>query len=295
MKVLLGLAGLLLAVTPAQAAKKHAAPPPPPAPLVPAASDWRAVDPDNTVVIETNRGAIYVELAPTAAPAASERLKKLARAHFYDGLTFFRVIDDFMAQTGDPKNVGTGGSSEPGLPPEFTFRLGRDAGYTAVDWPQGSEGGFIGAFPVSSQPGAMSVLNADGKVQAYGLFCAGVIGIARSDAPDSGNSQFFLMRQDHQSLNQGYTPFGRVVAGENVVRAIKAGEPVAAPQDVMTKVYVLGDLPEASRLKIRVIDTKSAYFLALAKRTRDDIGEKFTPCDVEVAGESREVGARRQI
>jgi len=283
MKLLLGLAGLLLAATPAMAAKK--APPAPPAPLVAAASDWRPVDAANTLVIETNRGTIYVELAPAAAPAASERLKKLTRAHFYDGLTFFRVIDDFMAQTGDPKNVGTGQSSEPNLPAEFTFRLGRDAGYIAVDWPQGSEGGFIGAFPVISQPAAMSGLTADGKVEAYGLFCAGVIGIARDNAPDSGNSQFFLMRQDHQNLNQNYTPFGRVVVGENFVRAIKAGEPVAAPQDVLIKAYVLGDLPEASRPKIRVIDTKSAYFLALAKRARDDVGDKFTPCDVEVAGE----------
>ena len=283
MKLLLGLAGLLLAATPSMAAKK--APPAPPAPLVAAASDWRPVDAANTLVIETNRGTIYVELAPAAAPAASERLKKLTRAHFYDGLTFFRVIDDFMAQTGDPQNVGTGQSSEPNLPAEFTFRLGRDAGYIAVDWPQGSEGGFIGAFPVISQPAAMSGLTADGKVEAYGLFCAGVIGIARDNAPDSGNSQFFLMRQDHQNLNQNYTPFGRVVVGENFVRAIKAGEPVAAPQDVLIKAYVLGDLPEASRPKIRVIDTKSAYFLALAKRARDDVGDKFTPCDVEVAGE----------
>jgi len=284
MKFALGLAGLLLAATPVMAKK-----PPPPlapaAPLVPAATDWRSIDAENTVVIETNKGVIYVELAPAAAPAASERLKTLARAQFYDGLTFFRVIDDFMAQTGDPKNVGDGQSKEPNLPPEFTFRLGPNMGYTAVDWPQGSEGGFIGAFPVISQPSAMSGLTADGKVQAYGLFCAGVIGIARSDAPDSGNSQFFLMRQDHQSLNQGYTPFGRVVVGEPVVRAIKAGEPVAAPQDVMNKVYVLADIPEAQRPKIRVIDTKSAYFHALAKKARDDIGEKFTPCDVEVAGE----------
>jgi len=255
MKFALGLAGLLLAATPVLAKKPPQ--PAPAAPLVPVASDWRAVDAENTVVIETNKGVIYVELAPAAAPAASERMKTLARAHFYDGLTFFRVIDDFMAQTGDPKNVGDGQSKESNLAAEFTFRLGPNTGYTAVDWPEGAEGGFIGAFPVTSQPAAMSALTADGKVRAYGLFCSGVVGIARNDAPDSGNSQFFLMRQDHQSLNQNYTPFGRVVVGEAVVRAIKAGEPVPAPQDVMSKVYVLADIPEAQRPKIRVIDTKA--------------------------------------
>ena len=283
MKLVLGLAGLMLAVTPVQAKKPPA--PTPAAPLVPTAADWRPVDAANTLVIETNKGVIYVELAPTVAPASVAQLKKLARAHFYDGLTFFRVIDDFMAQTGDPKNDGSGQSSEPSLPPEFTFRLGRDPGYTAVDWPQGAEGGFIGAVPVTSQPAAMAMLTADSKVEAYGLFCAGVLGIARADAPDSGNSQFFLMRQDHQSLNQHYTPAGRVVAGEGIVRAIKAGEPVPAPRDVMTRVQVLSDIPEAQRPKIRVIDTKSAYFHTLAKRTRDDVGERFTPCDVEVVGE----------
>jgi peptidylprolyl isomerase len=283
MRVLLGLAGLALVAATAQAAPKPA--PPPAAAPTPAASDWRPVDAANTLVIETNKGAIYVELTPSVAPATTARLEKLAREHFYDGLIFFRVIDDFMDQTGDPKNDGTGESKEPSLPPEFTFRLGHDPNYTAVDWPSGAEGGFIGAFPVISQPAGMAALTNDGKVEAYGLFCSGVIGMARSGDPNSGNSQFFLMRADHQSLNQSYTPFGRVVAGESVVRSIKTGEPVAAPRDVMQKVFVLGDIPEAQRPKIRVIDTKSAYFHALAKRTRDAEGDKFTPCDVEVAGE----------
>jgi peptidylprolyl isomerase len=283
MKLMLGLVGLVLATTPAQAANKPTAPAPA-APLVPAAADWRPVDAANTLMIETNKGLIFVELYPTVAPAAVERLEKLTRAHFYDGLTFFRVIDDFMAQTGDPKNVGTGQSSEPNLPPEFTFRLGPAAGFTAIDRPPGAEGGFIGALPVASQPAAMAALTADGKVRGYGLFCTGVLGMARADAPDSANSQFFLMRQEHASLSQQYTPAGRVVAGEGVVRSIKAGEPPAAPQDAMLKVQVLADLPEATRPKVRVIDTKSAYFAALAKGARDDAGDRFTPCDVEVAG-----------
>jgi peptidylprolyl isomerase len=289
MRVLLGLAALLVAVTPAEAAKKKPAPAPAPAaepaPLTPTDADWRPIDAGNTLVIETGKGVIYVELSPAAAPKAVAQVEKLARAHFYDGLTFFRVIDEFMAQTGDPKNDGTGQSQEPSLPPEFTFRLSPSLGYSAVDWPQGAEGGFVGAFPVMSQPSAMASLTTDGKVDAYGLFCSGVAGIARAEALDSGNSQFFLMRGDRQNLNKNYTPFGRVVVGESVVRALKAGEPVPDPRDVMTKVYVLGDVPAAQRPKIRVVDTKSAYFRALAKRTSDQMGERFTPCDVEVAGQ----------
>jgi peptidylprolyl isomerase len=288
MRVLLGLAALLLAAAPAEAAKKKPAPPPAPAevaPLAPTEADWRPVDAANTLVIETNKGVIYVELVPAAAPKAVAQVEKLARAHFYDGLTFFRVIDEFMAQTGDPKNDGTGESKEPSLPPEFTFRLSPNVGYSAVDWPQGAEGGFVGAFPVMSQPSAMAALTTDGKVEAYGLFCTGVAGVARAEALDSGNSQFFLMRGDRQTLNKNYTPFGRVVVGESVVRALKVGEPVPEPRDQMAKVYVLGDLPPAQRPKIRVVDTKSAYFRALAKRTSDQMGERFSPCDVEVAGQ----------
>jgi peptidylprolyl isomerase len=285
MKLMFGLVALLLATAPAQAANRPAPPPAAPlVPLAPTAADWRPVDAANTLMIETNKGLIFVELYPTVAPAAVERLKKLTRARFYDGLTFFRVIDDFMAQTGDPKNTGTGQSGEPNLPPEFTFRLGPAAGFTAIDRPPGAEGGFIGALPVASQPAAMAALTADGKVQAYGVFCAGVLGMARADPPDSANSQFFLMRQEHLNLSQQYTPAGRVVAGEGVVRSIKVGEPPAPPQDAMLRVQVLADLPEATRPKVRVIDTKSPYFAALAKSALDDRGDRFTPCDVEVAG-----------
>jgi peptidylprolyl isomerase len=286
MKIALGLAAAILVTTTAGAAEKaskpavQSAPPPAPGP-----SDWRAIDAANALVIQTNKGVIYVELTPVAAPAAAERLKKLARAHFYDGLNFFRVIDDFMAQTGDPKNDSSGRSEEPNLPAEFVFRMGPDAAFSMVDNPTGMEEGFIGALPVVRQPAAMSALTIDAKVEGYGLFCSGILGMARSGDPSSGNSQFFLMRQANQSLNRSYTPVGRVVVGEDVVRSIKTGEPVAAPRDVMTKVYVLGDLPEAQRPKVRVIDTRSNYFHALAVRTRDAAGDRFTLCDVEVAGE----------
>jgi peptidylprolyl isomerase len=256
------------------------------APLTPSAADWRAVDAADTLVIETNKGVIYVELTPAVAPAASERLKKLARAHFYDGLSFFRVVDDFMDQTGDPKNDGTGQSNEPNLPAEFVFRMGPKDGFSAFDHAGGVEEGFIGAMPVISQPAAMGALTNDGKVEAFGLFCTGVVGIARNSDPDSGNSQFFLMRQANQRLDRDYTPIGRVVMGQNVVRAIKAGEPVEPPRDTMIRVSVLGDAPEAQRPKIRVIDTRSAYFRALASRTHASLGDRFTPCAVEVAGEA---------
>ncbi|HQR88897.1 MAG TPA: peptidylprolyl isomerase, partial [Caulobacter sp.] len=66
-------------------------------------SDWRTPDPQNVLVVETNKGRIIAELSPLAAPAHVARIRELVQANFYDGLTFFRVIDSFMAQTGDPE------------------------------------------------------------------------------------------------------------------------------------------------------------------------------------------------
>ena len=76
-------------------------------------------DPENTLLIETSKGPVVIELRPDLAPKHVERIKALAREKFYDGIVFHRVIDGFMAQTGCPQGRGTGGSSHPNLPAEF--------------------------------------------------------------------------------------------------------------------------------------------------------------------------------
>jgi peptidylprolyl isomerase len=76
-------------------------------------------DPENTLVIETTKGKVVIALRPDLAPNHVEHIKKLAREKFYDGVVFHRVIDGFMAQTGDPRGTGTGGSKYPDLKQEF--------------------------------------------------------------------------------------------------------------------------------------------------------------------------------
>jgi peptidylprolyl isomerase len=76
-------------------------------------------DPENTLLIETSKGPVVIELRPDLAPKHVERIKALAREKFYDGIVFHRVIDGFMAQTGCPQGRGTGGSNHPNLPAEF--------------------------------------------------------------------------------------------------------------------------------------------------------------------------------
>lgn len=136
-----------------------------------------AADKANTLIMQLKDGPVTIELLPDVAPKHVERLKVLSNQGFYDGLKFHRVIPGFMAQTGDPRGNGTGGSDLPDLPAEF-----------------------------SSVP-----------------FKRGVVGMARAQNPNSANSQFFIMFDDGEFLNNQYTVFGRVTDGMDRVDAIKKG------------------------------------------------------------------------
>lgn len=262
-----------------------AAPKPPPAPAEPTAADWRTPDPANVLIIDTTKGRIVVELSPEAAPKSVAQVRQLARTGLYDGRAFFRVIDGFMDQTGDPQDTGMGGSTLPNLPAEFTFKRDAASGMVVVDAQGGREAGFIGALPVISQPLALGAMTADHKVDAYATYCPGVVGMARADDPDSGNSQFFLMRAAQPNLDQKYTVIGRVIAGEDVVRQIKTGEPVSAPQDKMVSVKLLADLPAASRPTVRVIDAAGPWFRAEVARVRAEKLIGISPCDLDLRSE----------
>ncbi len=273
---------LLTAAVLAMAAPAAAQSPPAAAP---SAADWRTPNPDDLLVIDTNKGRIIVEMTPEVAPAHVQRVKELTRAGFYDGRSFFRVIDDFMAQTGDPEDKGTGGSDKPDLQQEFLFRLGADAGFVQVADLNVSQVGFIKSLPVMSQSPMLMAMTADGRISAWPLYCPGVAAMARGQGEDSANSQFFLMRHAYPSLEKRYTGWGRVIVGLDVVRAIKVGEPVAPPQDKMDKVRILADIPAAERPKVRVVDPSSAWFKAEIERVRASQGPSFSACEIKIPSE----------
>jgi peptidylprolyl isomerase len=247
----------------------------------PTDADWRTPDPHNVLVIDSNKGRIIVEMSPAAAPASVARIQELTRTGFYDGRSFFRVIDNFMDQTGDPRDNGQGGSTKPDLPAEFTFRRDGQTPLVVVTKSAGVESGFLGSLPVISQTMDLGLLTADHKVNAWGTFCPGVGGMARAEAPDSGNSQFFLMRAAQTNLDQKYTPWGRAIAGLDVINAIKTGEPVAAPQDTMVKVRLLSDIPAAERPAVRVINPAGPWFMAMSQRVRTQKVIDFSICDLD--------------
>jgi len=162
-------------------------------------------DPENTILMELKDGTVTIELLPDIAPEHVARMKELAREGAYDNVCFHRVIDGFMAQTGDVRHgdmedgfnirmAGTGGSDKPDLPAEFS------------------------GIPHDR----------------------GTLGAARSQNPNSANSQFFINFSDNHFLNRQYTVYGRVIEGMDHVDAIMRGEPPMNP-DRMISVKVAAD------------------------------------------------------
>jgi len=161
--------------------------------LAPASA--QKLDPENTIVMELKCGKVTIRLRPDVAPKHVEQIKALTREGFYDGIVFHRVIDGFMAQSGDPTGTGMGGSRRPDLPAEF------------------SEVAFE----------------------------RGVVGMARSQDPNSANSQFFIMFAPGRFLDRQYTVWGEVVEGMDCVDKINKGEPPASP-DKIVKMQVMKDM-----------------------------------------------------
>jgi peptidylprolyl isomerase len=241
-----------------------------------AAQDWRPLDPQNTLVVDTTKGRIVVVMRPELAPEAVARVKLLSREGVYDGLLFHRVIDHFVDQTGNPNNHDGGVSAHPNLPPEFTATLPATAIEAVAARKSDGLTGFIGPSPIAGIP------SQDGaSVRAWGLYCAGVVGMGREADPGTANSEIFFMRDASRRLDHDYAVWGRVIEGLDVVRTITVGEPPKAP-DKMIRVRVMADLPAAERPRLEVADVRGSAFSQQIARLRQTRGADFSPCDVTV-------------
>lgn len=151
-----------------------------------------ANDKENMLYLDLKDGRVVIELLPELAPNHVARIKELARQGFYDGIVFHRVIDGFMAQTGDPTGTGRGGSGQK-LDSEFS---------------------------------------AEGHQR-------GIVSMARSQDPNSADSQFFIVFDDASFLDGQYTVWGRVTEGMEFVDNIKKGDPRSGSVDEPDKIIKL--------------------------------------------------------
>jgi len=250
---------------------------------------WREVDPENLLVIDTDYGQIGVELYPEIAPRHVAQIKALTRQSFYDMITFHRVIDGFMNQTGDPKGDGTGDSELPDIEAEFTFRRAPDMAVTVVSTRKVGERdigvGFYKSLPVATQPASQAILSKDGKVAAFGLHCSGVTSMARSSNPNSGNSQFFLMRGTAEHLDTSYSIWGNTVYGHALLTKFKVGtkgdDPSFVP-DMMRKVRIAADMDPSERPKVQALKPDSPAFRNYLAGVKKADGSYPDICDMTV-------------
>ena len=245
------------------------------------AADWRPLDPQNTLVIETGKGKIVVEMRPELAPKAVERIKLLVSEGVYDGLLFHRVIDGFVAQTGNPDNRDGGASRHPNLPPEFIFRLKPEVRAKIVVRSIDRTAGFVGSLPIEGVSDPEAARDGAAGRRAWGAYCPGVAGMGRQADEGSANSEIFFMRAPSRRLDRGYTVWGRAVAGLDVIRALAVGEPPAQP-DRMIRVRLAADLPPQERPRLEVMDEHGEAFAAVVAQARTAKGADFSICDIEV-------------
>ncbi len=239
-------------------------------------SDWRSLDPANTLYMELEGGRVIIELAPAFAPQHVGNIRTLAHEGFWNGLNIYRSQDNWVVQFGDPtedeakrKSIGTAKAK---LPAEFERKaegLHFDRLPDADGW--APQVGFVDGFPAGRDP-------ATG--QAWMAHCYGTLGAGRDTAPDSSNATelYVVIGQSPRQLDRNITVVGRVVKGMELLSVIKRGpDPMgmyATPADYtpIKAIRLASDVPEAERTPLQLLRTDSKTFADAteARRNRRD-------------------------
>lgn len=244
------------------------------------ASDWRRLDPDNSVYLDFAAGRVVFELAPDYAPAHVANIKTLLKEHYFDGLAILRVHDNYVVQWGDPaggeegkaKSFGTAKRSVPG---EFAQAIAKQP-FTPL--PDGDvyapQVGWSGGFPVARDPKA-------GKT--WLAHCYGMVGVGRDTAADSGNGAelYVVLGHSPRHLDRNVTLVGRVVQGMELLAALPRGSGALGfyekpEQRIALKQVRLGsELPEAERSKLELLRTDTPTFTAAVESRRNRYDEWY--------------------
>jgi len=240
------------------------------------ASDWRTLDPENTLYMELAGGRVVIELVPQFAPLHVDNVRKLVRGKYFDGLSIVRSQDNFVVQWADPADADhkkpLAGGAQKTLAPEFERRA---AGLQFVALPDpdtyAPQTGFVSGLPAARD-------KADGT--AWLVHCYSMVGAGRDNGVETGPGTEIYVVSGHapRQLDRNVALFGRVVYGMELLAVMPRGPaPMGfydkAEQRVpIREVRVAADLPADQRTKLELLRTDTQTFTDLieARRNRQD-------------------------
>ncbi|BBN80973.1 peptidyl-prolyl cis-trans isomerase [Pseudoalteromonas sp. A25] len=217
---------------------------------------WRVVDTNNVIKIQLPTGATYVELNPLLAPRHTNNLKLLARDKFYDGLSFYRFVENFVAQGGDDSGEKPIKYGKRTLKAELTLQSDSPIDIIEVDTNDGyaPRTGFLNSFAVAQ--------SSDGK-QTWMVHCTGTLGMSRGDELNSGGTDFYITLTPQRYLDKNTTVFGRVLSGMEHVQRLHRQASETKPFNPIKSVRVLSDISKDDKQRFKVLDTAHPSFKAL--------------------------------
>ncbi|HEY7378804.1 MAG TPA: peptidylprolyl isomerase [Steroidobacteraceae bacterium] len=239
-------------------------------------SDWRNLDPEDTLYLELAAGRVVIELAPAFAPNHVANIKTLVRERYFDGLAIVRSQDNYVVQWADPDARRPVGHARRTLPAEFTFPLSPGAPFTRLPDPDGyaPEAGFLDGFYAARDPKSGS---------AWLAHCYGMVGAGRDNDIDSGGGTelYVVIGNAPRHLDRNVTLVGRVVQGMEILSTLPRGTlPLGyyekPEQRIPIKsIRVAADVPAAERAALQVIRTDTKTFANLVESRRNRREEWF--------------------
>jgi len=233
-------------------------------------SDWRPLDPENTLYLQLATGRVVIELAPSFAPEHVANIRTLVRQGYFDGLAIVRSQDNFVVQWADPDGKRPLDKARKTLPPEFTVPWTPSMPFSPLPDVDGyaPEAGFSAGFPAGRDP-------ASG--QAWLAHCYGMVGAGRDNDVESGNGAEIYVVTGHapRHLDRNIALVGRVVQGMELLSVLPRGTgPLgfyeSPTQRVpITSIRVAADVPVPERARLEVLRTDTPTFAALVESRRN--------------------------
>lgn len=249
-----------------------------PADIIAATSDedWRALDPENTLYFELERGRVVIALSTSLAHNHVSQIKSLAREGFYEGLSFYRVIDGFVAQGGDPFSERDVKTAKTEMVAEFDEPLTDETPFVQqvdIDGYAPSIG-WVDSLPVGADLAAKRI---------WHLHCTGAFAYGRNNETDSASTEIYIALQPQRYLDRNLTVAGRVVYGMEHIQALRRVSPPETKEDdlgeTIKAVHVAADVSEEKRIDLEILDSNSASFADYieARRNRPEAFFYFRP------------------